>query len=121
MRLVAALVALTFLSLLVPALADAREEQRTYTNKQMCRRMTKQIAHYEGTVLVMAKDRGNELWAQSTEAQIERLKNRRADRCPEWAKERSAMQKAKAQAEMMKRMMVTAAKYAAKYFTGGLY
>jgi hypothetical protein len=106
---------------LVPALADARDEHRQYTNRQLCRRMTKQIAHYENTVLALAKERGNDLWAASTEAQIDRLKNQRADRCPEWGKKRTALQIARARAEQMRRMMVTAAKYAAKYFTGGLY
>lgn len=119
MRLVVALVAATLV--LAPALADARDQHRQYTNRQLCRRMTKQIAHYETTVLAMARERDNELWEKATEAQIDRLKDQRADRCPEWGKQRTAVQIAKAQAEQMKRMMATAAKYAAKYFTGGLW
>jgi len=119
MRFVAALVAVWLL--LAPALADARDEHRRHTNKQMCRRMTKQIDHYENTVLAMAKERGNDLWEKATEDQIDRLKDQRADKCPEWGKQRTAMQIAKARAEQMKRMMATAARYAAKYFSGGLY
>jgi len=123
MRLVTALVALCLLvgPALAPAPADARDEQRRYTNTQVCRRMTKQIAHFEGTVLEMAKSRDDDLWAKATEAHVDRLKNRRADICPEWGKRRTALQIARAQAEQMKRMMATAAKWAAKYFTGGMF
>ena len=84
------IVSLAVLALLVPALAQAAPE-RQYTNKQRCRRMTKQIDHFEHTVLVMAKDRGNDLWANATTQHIDRLKNHRADSCPEWAKQRSAI------------------------------
>jgi len=119
MRFLATLVALLFV--LAPALSAAQDAPRQYTNKQMCRRTTKQINHFENTVLVMAKDRGNDLWAKATEDHIDRLKNQRADRCPEWGKQRSALARAKAQAEQMKRLAVLAAKGAAKYFSGGLF
>jgi hypothetical protein len=101
--------------------AEAKTYQRQYTNKQACRRMTKQIAHFEGTVLTMAQARGNALWANATHQQIVRLKNRRADICPEWGKQRTALAKLKENADKTKKMMKTAAKYAAKYFTGGLW
>jgi len=107
--------------LLVPALASAEKAERRYTNKRVCRRMTKQIAHFEHTVLPMAKQRGNPLWAQSTNDHIDRLKNRRADKCPEWGKQRKALIKAKREWDQMKAYAKMAAKSAAKYFTGGWF
>ena len=83
--------------------------------------MTKQISHFEGTILKMAQDRGNGAWEQSTNDHISRLKNRRADRCPEFAEQRKVLARAKKQADQMKKMMVAAAKGAAKYFSGGMY
>lgn len=106
--------------LLAPGFAAA-EGKREYTNKQQCRRMTKQISHYEGTVLAMAKDRGNALWEQATRDQINRLKDRRADRCPEWGKQRSFILKARAKAEAWRQTIAMAAKGAAKYFSGGAF
>lgn len=121
MRSLATLVALiSFMVVpLAPTSSSAEDAPRRYTNSQVCRRMTKQIDHFENTVLVMAKDRGNGLWEESTQAHIERLKDQRADRCPEYHKQRTALAIAKQQAEQMRQMMVLAAKGAAKYFTGG--
>ena len=113
------IVSIALLALTAPALAQAAPE-RQYTNKQLCRRMTKQIDHFENTVLVMAKDRGNDLWANATVQHIDQLKNHRADTCPEWAKQRTAIQKAAEEARQMAEMMKLAAKAAAAYFTGGL-
>lgn len=108
-------------ALLVPSVTTANSVARRATNNQACRRMTKQIAHYEGTVLRMAEQRGNDLWANATQAQINRLMDRRADICPEWSKQRSAYGRAKIQAEQMKKLMITAGKMALKYFTGGWF
>jgi hypothetical protein len=118
MRPVIIIIALSAV-VLSPGLGYAEKVQRQYTNKQVCRRMTRQIAHFEGTVLPMAKDRGNDLWAASTNQHINRLKNQRADVCPEWGKQRTALIKAKKEWDQMKAYAKMAAKYAAKYFTGG--
>jgi hypothetical protein len=107
-------------ALLAPSLSVAKV-QPSRTNKQVCRRMTKQIAHYEGTVLKMAKDRGNKLWENATHDQINRLKNQRADKCPEWAKQRNSLIRAREEAEKMRQLMVMAGKAAIKYFTGGYF
>jgi hypothetical protein len=107
--------------LLAPALAFAKAEPRVTTNRQVCRRMTRQIDHYEGTVLKLAKDRGNKLWENATNDQIDRLKNQRADKCPEWRKQRDAFIRAREEAEKMRQLMVLAGKAAIKYFTGGFY
>ena len=110
------------MTLLLPAWAAAEDNgPRAFTNRQACRRMTKQINHFEKTVLVMAKDRGNALWEQATEDQINRLKHQRADKCPEYHKQRTVLARAKEQAEQMKQMMAAAAKGAAKYFSGGAF
>ncbi len=115
MRAFIALIAV--LALLAPALAVAKAERR-YTNKQLCRRMTKQIGHFENVVLKQAEDRGNDQWADATLDHINRMKNRRADRCPEWGKQRSTLAKAKEQADKAKRVLKRAAKAAASYFSG---
>lgn len=106
--------------LMMPALGYAGGEKKL-SRRQDCWRMTKQIAHFEENVLEMARDRNDALWEESTSNHISRLKNRRADRCPEYGEERKVLARAKKQAEQMKRLMVAAAKGAAKYFSGGLY
>lgn len=85
-------------------------------NRGDCRRMTKQINHYETVVLKRAQDRGDKLWEASMSNHLDRLKNRRADRCPEYGKQRNAAGRAAAE---MRMLMKAAAKGAAKYFTGG--
>jgi vacuolar-type H+-ATPase catalytic subunit A/Vma1 len=108
-------------SLVVAPGAGLAAPQKFRTNKQQCRRMTKQITHYESVVLKLANDRGNQLWANATSKQIDRLKHQRADHCPEWGKERSRLQRAAENAAKMQRMMKLAAKGAMKYFSGGLW
>jgi len=101
--------------------ASQADGEKKLSRRQDCRRMTKQIVHFEETVLERARDRNDALWEESTSNHISRLKNRRADRCPEYAEERKILARAKKQAEQMQRLMVAAAKGAAKYFSGGLY
>jgi hypothetical protein len=105
--------------LLAPAMPSAADGGRRNGNTRHCRRMTKQISHYEGTVLKMAKDRGNRLWYDATAQQVARLKDDRADACPEWNKQRTAYGIAKAQAEFIKNAVVETGKGALNYFTGG--
>lgn len=88
-------------------------------NRGECRRMTKQINHYENVVLKRAQARGDELWEESMYAHLDRLKNRRADRCPEYREQRKAFAAIARQAAQMRALMAAAAKGAAKYFTGG--
>ena len=85
-------------------------------NRGDCRRMTKQINHYENVVLKQARARGDKLWEASMSAHLDKLKNRRADRCPNYGAQRSAARRAAAE---MRALMSMAAKGAAKYFTGG--
>ena len=84
---------------LLPVAASAADD---------CRRLTRQIEHFEG-VVEMAQERDNELWEAETRRHIERLEQRRADRCPEYAKDDSG-------AREFARMVKNAAKIAASYF-----
>jgi hypothetical protein len=80
--------------------------------RRECHRLTSQIARYEGDVK-LARERGNELWEDATLQQIERLSDRRARRCPQYAKDNG---------ESLRRfyeMLGKAAALAAKYFTMG--
>jgi len=85
-----------------------------------CRKLTRQIDHYENTVLPMAIARGNRGWEQATNDQVERLWNRRADLCPAYGAQRSMLQKAADQARRFNKLLASAARAAAAYFTGGL-
>ena len=75
-----------------------------------CKRLTKQIARYQG-VAKMAHERGDELWEASTKAHVKRLSERRARRCPELVK-----QEKDEQAFKIARLIKNAAKAAATYF-----
>jgi len=90
------------------------------TYRAQCRRLTKQISHFEDTVLPMAIDRGNRGWEQATNAQIERLWHRRADLCPEYGAQRTMLQKAADQTRRFNKVVATAGRAALAYFTGGL-
>ncbi len=85
-----------------------------------CRRMTRQIDRYEG-VVQMAQDRDNEMWAEATKRHIERLMERRADLCPQFAAEVDMKKRAVKAAEDTQKLMKAAAKIAARYFSGGWY
>jgi hypothetical protein len=85
--------------------------------RRECHRLVSQIARYKGDVK-LAQERGNELWENATKQQIERLTERRDDRCPEYA-EREAAAAVAAAWRRFGQMLGTAAKLAAKYFTMG--
>lgn len=85
-----------------------------------CRQLTKQINHYEGTILPMAKARGNAGWERATNAQIERLWHRRADLCPAYGRERTILVKSIDQIKKFNALMAAAGRAAVTYFTGGL-
>jgi hypothetical protein len=75
-----------------------------------CKRLTKQIARYQG-VARMAHERGDELWEASTKQHVKRLSERREQRCPELVK-----QEKDEQALKIARLLKSAAKAAATYF-----
>ena len=84
-----------------------------------CRRLTRQLEHFEGTILPMAIQRGNRGWEDATNAHIDRLWNRRADLCPEYGAERSMLQKAADRTRKFNKMMSAAGRAALAFFTGG--
>lgn len=53
-------------------------------NNAQCRRMTRQIEHFED-VAAMAAERGDELWFDGTVDHIKQLAVRRVTLCPEYA------------------------------------
>ncbi|MBW2426784.1 MAG: hypothetical protein JRG86_21260 [Deltaproteobacteria bacterium] len=85
-----------------------------------CKRLTRQIDHYEGTVLPMAVQRGNRAWEQATNRQIERLWHRRADLCPAYGAERSFLRRMKERQRRFNKTIAAAARAAATWFSGGL-
>jgi len=108
------------LGLAAPALGSSPEAGERGRYRGQCRRLTKQINHYEHTVLPMAYARRNRAWAQSTSAQIELLWNRRADLCPEYGAQRTMLRRAADQARKFKQLLAAAGRAAATYFSGGL-
>ena len=88
--------------------------------RSQCRRLTKQINHFEGMVLPRAIEQGNRGWEKSTSDHIERLWHRRADLCPAYGAERTLLRKAADDARKVKQFVVAAGKAAATYFSGGL-
>jgi hypothetical protein len=102
------LVAIMIIVFLVgpPALAKPEPQRRE------CHRLTSQITRYEGDV-DLARERGNELWETATLEHIERLSERRASRCPQYVEDKGASLR------RLGRMLGTAAKLAARYFTMG--
>lgn len=101
----AAIVIIVFLVAL-PALAKPGPQRRE------CHRLTSQIARYEGDV-DRARERGNELWENATLEHIDRLSDRRASRCPQYAEDKGASLR------RLGRALGTAAALAARYFTMG--
>jgi len=102
------------------AIASSPEAGAKGNYRGECRRLTKQINHFEGTILPMAIDRGNRGWENATNAQIERLWHRRADLCPKYGAQRTMLAKAADDARKFKKLLAAAGRAAATYFTGGL-
>lgn len=82
--------------------------------------MTNQIEHYQGTILPMARARGNRGWEAATNDHIERLWHRRADLCPVHREERRLLVRAAERIRKFNQMLAAAGRAAASYFTGGL-
>ncbi len=101
--------------------ASMAEDSQRRKPRRSCRSLTRQIDHFEGTVLKLARDRDDALWAASTEKHINQLKNKRADQCAEYAEKRRVLARARAQSERFMKLMQKAARGAAKFFSGGLY
>lgn len=84
-----------------------------------CRRLTKQLAYYEKTILPMAIQRGDVAWEDATNDQIKRIWNKRADLCPKYGKERARLLRALDRIRAFNKMLARAGRAAARYFTAG--
>lgn len=84
-----------------------------------CRRLTKQLAYYEKTILPMAIQRGDVAWEDATNDQIKRLWHKRADLCPKFGKERARLQRLADRIRAFNKMVARAGRAAARYFTAG--
>jgi hypothetical protein len=113
-------VVLTWVAVSTPAVATTMAAGERGNYRGQCRRLTKQIAHYRGTVMPMARARGNAMWARATTEHLDRIWNRRADLCPRYGRERTMIAKMAAQAQQFRKNLAMAGKAAASFFTGGL-
>jgi hypothetical protein len=84
-----------------------------------CRKITKQMAHFED-VVDMAQERDNELWERATVDHLQRLADRRRRLCPQMVAE---MDKSKARKVMedSAELMKAAGEVALRVFTFGAY
>ena len=106
--------------LLVPAaFASSPDAGEQGNYRGQCRRLTRQLEHFEGTILPLAIGRGNRAWEDATNAQIERLWHRRADLCPAYGAERTMMRKAADRMRKFNRLVAAAGRAAVTYFSGG--
>lgn len=104
----------------LPASATTPLAGETGNYRGQCRKLTKQINHFEETILPLAISRGNQSWERATNDQIGRLWNRRADLCPAYGKERTMLAAAAEEMRRFNKMISVAARGAAAFFTGGL-
>jgi hypothetical protein len=101
------------------ASASSPEAAERGRYRGQCKRLTKQIDHFEVRILPRAIERGDRGWEDATNAQIERLWHRRADLCPEYGAERTAMRRTEDQIRRFNKLMAAAGRAALTWFTGG--
>ncbi|HIK84792.1 MAG TPA: hypothetical protein EYG08_06725 [Myxococcales bacterium] len=104
----------------VPALATTPLAGEKGNYRGQCRKLTKQIDHFEASILPLAISRGNQAWEHATNEQINRLWNRRADLCPAYGAQRTMLAKAADRVRRFNKFMAQAGRLALAYFTGGL-
>lgn len=108
------------LTFAIPSLATTPLAGERGNYRGQCRQLTKQINHFEGTILPLAIARGNRGWERATNQQVERLWHRRADLCPAYGAERTFIAKAQDQMRRFNQMVDLAGRAALAFFTGGL-
>lgn len=111
------------LALAIPVSAGARGSQgasKRGNYRGQCRQLTKQIDHFEGTILPLAIARGNRSWERATNAQVARLWHRRANLCPAYGSERTFILLARDQIRKFNKMVDLATRATVSFFTGGL-
>jgi hypothetical protein len=108
------------LALSTAALATTPLAGKSGNYRGQCRMLTKQINHYDGTILPMAIQRGNRDWERATNQQVQRLWHRRADLCPEYGAERTFLAKAADEVRKFNELVALASRAAVTFFTGGI-
>jgi hypothetical protein len=111
---------LALLMLAPAALASSPQAGARGKYRGQCRQLTKQIEHYQGTILPLARARGNRAWEAATNDQVERLWHRRADLCPAYGAERKMLARAADQIRRFNQILAAAGRAAVTYFTGGM-
>ena len=107
-------------ALAVPAVASTPLAGERGNYRGQCRKLTKQINHYEEAILPLAVSRGNRAWERATNEQIARLWHRRADLCPAYGAERTLMAKTADEMRRFNKLVALAGRAALAFFTGGL-
>lgn len=102
------------------AFASTKEAGARGNYRGQCRQLTLQIEHFQGTILPMAISRGDRLWENATNDQLERLWHRRADLCPAYGAERTMLARAADRMRKFNAFVAAAGRAAAAYFSGGL-
>lgn len=114
------LLAVFFLAFAGPALATTPLAGEKGNYRGQCRQLTKQIKHYNKTILPLARARGNQDWERATTDQVKRLWNRRADLCPAYGRQRTLLAKTAEKIREFNELVSLAARGALAFFTGGL-
>lgn len=125
LRLANRLLAMSLLAVLLFAFAPSASATtplagETGNYRGQCRQLTRQIKHYNMTILPLAKARGNQDWERATTDQIKRLWNRRADLCPKYGAQRTLLAKLAEKVQQFNETLSLAARAALAFFTGGL-
>jgi len=114
MRIRAAVAALC---LALPGVAPAATELTPPPGSPAeCARLHKQIAHFENMV-ERAEERGNQLWIDGMQAQVDRLREEQKQICPDDAEDAAAKKAFLAFLQMLK----VAGQAALTYFTFGAF
>ena len=109
------------LTIAIPASATTPLAGERGNYRGQCRKLTKQIGHFEGSILPLAIARGNKGWERATNEQINRLWHRRADLCPVYGAERTMLARAAERVRKFNQLVALAGRAALTYFTGGIF
>lgn len=108
------------LALASPAIGTTLEAGKRGNYRGQCRQLTRQINHFEGTILPLAIARGNRDWERATNEQVARLWHRRADLCPAYGTERTLLARARDRIRKFNQFVAVVGRGALAFFTGGL-
>lgn len=112
--------AVLFAGLAQSTAASSPEAGERGSYRGQCRRLTRQIQHFEGDVLPRASARGDQAWAEATRQHVERLWHRRADLCPKYGAERTMLRRLADRTRRFNQFLARAGRAAAAFFSGGI-